>query len=87
MQLVQILGAVAVLAAYVLAQLGRLDPTSGRYLVLNAAGSGVLAIVALQDHQWGFVLLEGVWSLVSTWGLASLVLRRPQVAPAPETTR
>lgn len=80
-QVVQILGAVCVLAAYVLARAGRMDPESGRYLALNALGSGVLALVALQDRQWGFVLLEGVWSIVSCWGLAALARRR--AAPAP----
>ncbi len=75
-QVTQIVGATCVLVAYVLAQLRRMDPASARYLLLNAVGSGVLAVVALVDRQWGFVLVEGVWSLVSTWALAGVTLRR-----------
>ena len=69
-QIVQIAGALAILAAYVLAQAGALDQGSRRYLVLNLAGSAVLAADAWFGAQWGFLLLEGVWALVSGWSLA-----------------
>jgi hypothetical protein len=69
-QLVQILGAVAILAAFVLAQWRRLATDSLGYLVPNALGSAVLAVDAWLGSQWGFVLLEGVWALVSVAGIA-----------------
>jgi len=76
-QVVQILGALAILAAFVAAQLGVFDVRSRTYLWLNFLGALVLAIVAWQERQWGFLLLEGVWTLVSAWSLAALVrLRR-----------
>ncbi|MDX1935381.1 MAG: hypothetical protein SFU56_22505 [Capsulimonadales bacterium] len=65
----QIGGALCVLLAFVLAQLGRLRSDSFRYLILNAVGSGVLAILAAIDRQWGFLLLEGVWAIVSAYGI------------------
>jgi hypothetical protein len=68
-QLLQIAGALAVLAGYVLAQLGRLSQWSYPYLLLNFAGSAILAVLALVDRQWGFLLLEGVWAIVSLRGL------------------
>jgi hypothetical protein len=68
---VQIAGALAILAAFVLAQAGVLDQRSQRYLVLNLAGSAVLAVDAYLGRQWGFLLLEGVWAVVSAWGLAA----------------
>lgn len=68
-QIVQLLGAMLVLAAFVLVQMRRLDPRGRAYLSLNFAGSGILALLAAADHQWGFLLLEGVWSLVSLAGL------------------
>ena len=36
--------------------------------MLNFVGSAVLAVLALLDEDWGFVLLEVVWALVSAWG-------------------
>jgi hypothetical protein len=35
----------------------------------------VLAVIALVDERWGFLLLEGVWSIVSAISLVN-VLRR-----------
>lgn len=72
-QLLQVLGALLVLAGYVLAQARALDSKSYPYLLLNLCGSALLAGLALVDRQWGFLLLEGVWALVS---LASLVAKR-----------
>ena len=75
-QLLQIAGAVAVLAAFALAQAGRLDGTSRPYLLLNLAGSAVLAAEAYLGAQWGFLLLEAAWAAVSARGL----LRRRAIA-------
>ena len=69
-QVVQVIGSLLVLVPFVLAQRGRLSTASRRYLLLNLVGSTVLAVDAAVHHQWGFLLLEGVWALVS---LTSLV--------------
>jgi hypothetical protein len=69
-QVVQILGALAILAAFVLAQWRKIDAQSLRYLVPNLAGSAVLAVDAYLGSQWGFVLLEGAWAIVSAAGIA-----------------
>jgi hypothetical protein len=69
-QTVQILGALMVLAAFVAAQFRVFDPGGYPYLLLNMLGSAILAVLAYADQQWGFLLLEGVWSLVSFAGLA-----------------
>jgi hypothetical protein len=63
----------AVLTGFALSQTGVLDPKSAVYLWLNAVGSGLLAADAVVEAQWGFLLLEGAWAVVSVVGLARLV--------------
>jgi hypothetical protein len=67
-QAVQVVGALAILLGFALAQAGRLDVRSTPYLTLNFVGSAVLAVLAYHERQWGFLLLEGVWAIVSLWG-------------------
>ena len=67
--LVQIVGAMLVLGAFVLAQLRLVTPQAQLYLALNAAGATVLAVDAFLEQQWGFLLLEGAWAAVSLLGL------------------
>ncbi|MEU6427010.1 hypothetical protein ABZ860_14045 [Microbispora sp. NPDC046973] len=68
-QVLQIAGAVLILGAFLLSQMNVLDNRSKIYLVLNLVGSAVLAWLAYADDDWGFLLLEGVWALVSAAGL------------------
>jgi hypothetical protein len=85
-QLIQIAGSLLVLAGFALSQWGVLNPRSRRYLVLNAVGSAILAVDALDTRQWGFLLLEGVWAIVSTVGLVG-VLRAAKPPPTPAPSR
>jgi hypothetical protein len=78
-QLVSLVGAITILAAYAANQFGRLGATSLVYAVANAAGAGILTIVAAAESQWGFLLLEGVWCLLAAVA-AARILRRPVAA-------
>jgi len=64
-QTISLIGAAALLIAYVAAQTGRMRNTSATYNLLNFVGSGLLAWVAIHDRRWGFIILEVVWALVS----------------------
>jgi hypothetical protein len=79
-QAIQIAGALFVLLAYAGAQLGHLDQRSVSYLTLNLVGSAALATLAAIDAQLGFLLLEGVWALVSAWSLAAVLRSRAAAA-------
>jgi hypothetical protein len=76
-QAVQLIGAVLILAAFMLAQQRRLATDSVVYLALNAAGAALLAVVAVLDRDIGFTLLETVWAVVSTAGLVRCLKRGP----------
>jgi hypothetical protein len=69
--LLQILGATAILAAFIATQRGWLEPSAYASLILNLVGSALLACLALIGHQWGFLLLEGGWAVVCAGGLWS----------------
>jgi hypothetical protein len=84
-QLIQIVGALLILAAFTAVQLDRMRPDSRVYLALNLVGSIILAVLAWLDSQWGFLLLEGVWAIVSAWGLGQALFgsKGDQKATAP----
>jgi hypothetical protein len=68
-QLISLVGAVMVLGAYLAYQAGRMGREDRAFNALNAVGSGLLTWVAVVDRRWGFILLEGIWALVSLWPL------------------
>jgi hypothetical protein len=76
-QVIQLAGAIVVLAAFVLSQQRRLSPDSVTYLLMNAVGAGVLAVLAGLSGDLGFLLLEGVWAIYSTWRLKRVLVPRP----------
>ena len=62
-----------ILVAYAAAQAGRWRTDDTLYLWLNEVGSVILAVLAATSHNWGFLLLEGVWAIVTA---RSLLLTR-----------
>ncbi|WP_329570382.1 CBU_0592 family membrane protein [Kitasatospora sp. NBC_01266] len=80
-QTVQIIGSILVLIPFALAQWGRLNSRARSYLLLNLCGSAILATQAAFTAQWGFLLLEGVWAVVSLTGLITVLRgREPSAA-------
>ncbi len=73
LQIISVVGALAILGAYVANQFRLMGPSNVSYSVLNFVGSAVLTVIAVIEVQWGFILLEAVWALVSLWGIITLL--------------
>lgn len=78
----QIAGALGVLVPFVLLQQRRLDASSLPYLVPNLLGSGLLAVIAALDRNWGFLLLEAVWGAVAAKGMVTNLFGASPDGPA-----
>lgn len=71
----QIVGAVLILSAYLLAQFRSLPNNSVIYMSLNALGAGILVVLAASSRLWGFLLLELVWAVAAVCALAAKAVR------------
>lgn len=80
-QLISVTGALAILVAYAANQLRYIGPSNLSYALLNFAGSAILAAIAVIEEQWGFLLLEGIWALVSLWATIKLLQDRSARPP------
>lgn len=54
-------------------QFGWLSPKKLSYQLINLFGSGILTVIAVIEVQYGFILLEGSWAIISLWGLISIL--------------
>jgi hypothetical protein len=73
LQAVSVVGALLILLAFAANLLGRLDTSRLSYQVSNFTGSAILTGVAVIEVQLGFILLEGMWALVSLWGMIKVL--------------
>jgi hypothetical protein len=75
-QALQLAGAVLILIAFAGLQRGSMKPDDPVYLWLNLVGAAILATAATIEFDPGFLLLEGVWTIVSAWSLVQLARKR-----------
>ena len=68
-QLIALIGAAAVLGAYLGIQRRWLRPEDRQYHILNFVGASLLAYVAVIDRRWGFILLETIWAIAAVPGM------------------
>jgi len=68
-QIISVLGALGCLIPFTALQCKRMNSTGLTYTLMNFLGSGTLTVVAIIGSQYGFILLEGVWAIVSAVGV------------------
>jgi hypothetical protein len=78
-QIISVIGAVMILAAFAGNQRGWMGRESAWYNLLNLVGSGLLAWIAIRDQRVGFIFLEGAWALLSIPPLIAM-RRRPRAS-------
>jgi hypothetical protein len=80
-EICQIAGAVLILVGFAGEQFGWLDGRSLTYLLFYIIGAGTLAVVAFLGRDWGFLLLEGSWSVISVVSLPRCLAPRDMDVP------
>jgi hypothetical protein len=75
-QVVSIAGAMLILTAFAAQQFKRLDAETKTYQILNLIGAFCLTVVAVSARQYGFILMEGSWTVISAWGVWRVVFER-----------
>ena len=63
------LGVFQILLAYVLNALGKTSNKSLLFILLNFAGATMACSASILLNYWPFIILEGIWSLVSAYSL------------------
>jgi len=62
-------GALLILVAYAGHQLKWMDSRQAGYNIMNALGSTILSYIAFHPFQFGFVVLEVTWAIISVYAL------------------
>tara|TARA_B100001778_G_scaffold280000_1_gene244567 strand:+ start:2425 stop:2667 length:243 start_codon:yes stop_codon:yes gene_type:complete len=64
-EILSYIGMILILSAFLLETRNVLGSKDRIYLILMAAGSGLLAIRALLIYEWAFLVLEVIWCLAA----------------------
>jgi hypothetical protein len=75
-QLIQIVGALLNMGAFALLHFEIAASSALRYLIPNWLGSVLLVVSAYVDRQWGFLMLEGAWVIVTAHAITVRARRR-----------
>ena len=77
-------GVAMILFAYLLVQLGRLDPRGLVGCAVNALGAFLVVLSLTVDFNLSAMIVEGAWCLISVFGMARALLGR-RVSSSPPT--
>lgn len=63
------LGVFQILLAYVLNVTEKVSNKSFVFLILNLSGASMACLASILLNYWPFIVLEGIWALVSLYSL------------------
>ena len=81
-QIVSLIGAFLILVAFAANTFEWLDSRSNVYQVLNLLGASALTYTAVVGRQYGFIILEGTWAIVSLVALGQAALAAGKIRNA-----
>jgi hypothetical protein len=75
-QILSLIGAGLLLGAYAL-QTARDGAHKTTYILMNLFGSMALTVTAVVNNQIGFIILEGIWAIISAVSLFKVLKQKP----------
>ncbi len=75
-QILSLIGAALLLGAYALQTATTEGAYKRTYLTMNLFGSAALTVTAVVNNQIGFIILEGIWAVISAFSLTKVLLKQ-----------
>jgi len=72
------IGVLQILLAYFLNVIGKVSSKSLAFILLNLIGASMACFASVLLKYWPFIVLEGVWALVSLYSFINY-LSRPKI--------
>jgi hypothetical protein len=72
------LGVFILLIAFFLNIINVLHKNSYAYMLMNIIGAGIACVASILIHYLPFIILEGIWTLVSIGGFIQTLLKGKQ---------
>lgn len=63
------IGVFFILIAYILNVIDKLKHDSLSFIILNLIGASLACLASILMNYWPFIILEGVWAIVSLYAL------------------
>ena len=86
LQVVGVVSALGIVAAFAALQFDLVGPHDLRYLLANLFAAGGLTTVAVLNAQYGFVISNGFWTLIAAVGLLQKLRGERRGSPSAEHT-
>ena len=70
------IGVFQILLAYFLNVIGKISNKSLVFILLNVVGASMACFASILLKYWPFIILEGIWALVSLYSLIKNIINK-----------